>query len=106
MAPSYAAVASLLSSAALVGVVISIRLQIEQNKRQRRQSVREMQFDLLRLTMSDPLYASSIKSAGAASDEFDQVRLSLLRNQWFRYFEFAYLSNEITPEDVKLALID
>ena len=98
---SYTGVAALLSGAALVGVIYSINLQRHQVSLAQRQAVREMQFGLLRLEMEDPILRTDAHVATASHEEF---RRSVLRTQWLRYMEFAYLSGELAQRPIATIL--
>jgi hypothetical protein len=100
---SYTGVAALLSAAALVGVVISIRFQAEQSQLLRRQVARDMQFGLLRLAMADPLYASVFQAAPSVQGHDDHRKI-LFRTQWMRYLEFAFFSGELSEAELQLNL--
>jgi hypothetical protein len=104
---SYTGVAALLSAAALVGVVFSIRFQAEQGRLLRRQLARDMQFGLLRLAMTDPHYSSVFQTDSVPSIQgHDDYRRAVFRTQWIRYLEFAYFSGELSEEELQLALED
>lgn len=97
---SYTAGATLLSAVALIGVALSLRLQVKQNAIVQGQAVRQFQNDLLQLGMSDPLYSSLLPPDLGASH--DEIRRVLYVTQWARYFEFLFLSDEL-PEDALAA---
>lgn len=90
---SYTGVATLLSGVALVGVAYSIRLQTQQISLARGQAVREMQFALWRMSMDDP--ALQLRTPLAPGPDPVSYRRQMYYSQWFRYLEFAYVSNEI-----------
>jgi hypothetical protein len=94
---SYTGAAAILSGAALAGVVLSIRFQIDMNALVSRRMSREMQFNLLQLAMSDDQYSSVFKITGLpALSDHNEYRRAVFRTQWMRYLEFAYLSNEMS----------
>jgi hypothetical protein len=99
---SYTGIAALLSAGALVGVLLSVRLQIHQNGILRRQLVRDSQFRLMDLAMSDPVYASVASAYDAASHE--QYRKAVYRNLLFRHLEFCYLSSDLSDEQLAYTL--
>jgi hypothetical protein len=99
---SYTGIAALLSGAALVGVVYSIRLQTQQISVARGQAVREMQFGLLRLAMDDPSLEMMWKSDAQADPA--EYRRRVYRTQMFRYLEFAYMSGELDDSMLRSAL--
>jgi uncharacterized membrane protein YqjE len=101
---SYTAGATLLSGAALIGIVWSLRLQIRQTSILHDQAVRQFQNDLLEYAMSDPLYASVIPANLDSASE-DQFRRHVFTTRWLRYYEFLYLSNEmpVTSMEVELS---
>jgi hypothetical protein len=104
---SYTGVAALLSAAALVGVVISIRFQAEQSQLLRRQVARDMQFGLLRLAMADPHYASVFHTDSVPSIQgHEDYRKAVFRTQWIRYLEFAFFSGELSEAEIQLGLED
>jgi hypothetical protein len=101
---SYTGIAALLSGAALVGVVYSIRLQTQQISIARGQAVREMQFSLLRLAMDDP--SLSIMYTSDAQADSAKYRRHVYRTQVLRYLEFAYISGELDDSRLRNALIN
>jgi Family of unknown function (DUF6082) len=104
---SYTGVATLLSAAALVGVVISIRFQVEQTQLLRRQVARDMQFGLLRMAMADPHYAAVFHTDSVPSIQgHDDFRKAIFRTQWLRYLEFAFFSGELSDAELQLSLED
>jgi hypothetical protein len=94
---SYTAAATLLSAAALLGIVYSLRLQAKQTALLQGQLIRQFQFELLRLGMSDPLYAATVRLGGDAERSHDSFRQQVYVTQWFRYLQFSYLAGEL-PE--------
>lgn len=96
---SYTGIAAVLSAAALVGIVASIRFQAEQTRLLRRQLTREMQFNLLDMAMSDPHYAAIFRIS--PTQGYDAFRKAAFQNLWVRYLEFAYLTGEMSEEELR-----
>lgn len=101
---SYTAAATLLSTVALLGVAYSLRLQAKQTALSQGQAIRQFQFELLRLGMSDPLYAAVLSTDAGVGETHDNFRQHVYITQWFRYLQFSYLSAEMTETTLEHAL--
>jgi hypothetical protein len=102
---SFTAGATLISSFALVGVVASLRLQVRQFEIQQGQTIRQFQFDLLQLAMSDPLYASVVPVPLEAPNR-DEYRRFVYITQWIRYWEFIYIAGETSSSSAEDELVE
>lgn len=93
---TYTGIATILSGAALLGVVVSIRQQNRQFEQVRAQSIREIQFGLLQMAMEDNDLASVIAPIGwPGRSDHQTYRRSVYRTQWMRYVEYAYTTGDI-----------
>jgi hypothetical protein len=98
---SYTGISAILSAGALIGVVISIRLQSSQNVTIQRQLVREMQFGLLRLAMEDQVCASIFRLQKYDVYTHEDYKKTVYLTQWMRYLQFGYLNGEMSQRDLQ-----
>jgi Family of unknown function (DUF6082) len=103
---SYTGMSAVLSAVAILGVVVSLRLQSQQTMLLRRQTTRQFQFELLQMGMSDPLYASVMQLSSNPTSDHDSFRRHVYATQWPRYLEFVYLAGEISEADLELTLTE
>lgn len=101
---SYTGAATLLSGAALLGIIVTIRQQATQTAIMQGQATRSFQNELLRMAMTDPLYASVVPVESLGSSDHDTVRRFFYVTQWMRYIEFSYLSGDLGPAEANFVL--
>jgi hypothetical protein len=85
IAQTYGGAAAVLSTIALIGVAASLVLQSRGNVVSREQTIRTMHTELLKMAMTDPLYAQAW-GPFFASDNFDDARehmyVNLIISSW------------------------
>ncbi|MCO1653990.1 DUF6082 family protein [Pseudonocardia humida] len=103
---SYTGVSAILSAVALVGVTLSIRLQAKQTALMQQQTVRELQFDMLRMAAADPALAPVTGAALPEGDESHEAfKLHVFQSQFFRYLEYGYLVGEYSDQNLENLLV-
>ncbi len=97
---SYTGVSALVSAAALVGVVATIRLQDQQVAVSQQHALRDMHFSLNKMALEDPALAWATDATNDVNNESDYARwrMKVYVAMWFRYLEFGY-SLRALPED-------
>lgn len=101
---SYTGVSAILSAAALMGVVLSIRTQNKQVQLQQLHAVREMQGQVLKAIVDDPHLIRILSINDVDEAESLELRQSLHVNLLFRYLEFGYLAGEISEPELRWVL--
>ena len=100
---TYGAVSALLSSLALVGVIVSLLFQSRDNQNAREQTTRTLQFELLRMAMEDP----SLMTAGGAPWDLDipsdssSIRQFLYVQIWTSFLGGNYTIGELPESAVR-----
>ncbi|GAA3387180.1 hypothetical protein GCM10020369_28730 [Cryptosporangium minutisporangium] len=96
---AFGALSALLSGIALVGVVISIRAQLQDVAVARAQSVRDLHLELSRMALDDwksfgPIFSDSaiVDAPNPRSDVFTNQLIAF----WWTAYEFGYFSPEAT----------
>ncbi len=93
---SYTGPGTILTAGALAGVVWTAVLQNRQIHTGQQQAIRELQFRLLELAMSDPLLARwFVKSPFIQGTEHEEFRFATYLNMWLRHFEFCFVSGAV-----------
>ena len=88
---SYGAASAIISALALVGVSVSILLQIHENRRSRLQTVRLHQFELNRQVAEDPENLWSV-IAGPTEWPASKIRRQAFRTSFLHYLYIGYSS--------------
>jgi hypothetical protein len=100
---TYGAVSALLSSLALAGVTVSLLYQSRNNQTAREQTTRSLQFELLRMAMSDP---SLMTASGAPWDldipsDSSSIRQFLYIQIWVSFLGGNYTIGELPESAVR-----
>jgi hypothetical protein len=100
---TYGAVSALLTSLALVGVIFSLLYQSRNNQNAREQTIRSLQFELIRLAMGD---ASLMTAAGAPWDldipaDSSSIRQFLYVQVWVSFLSSNYMIGELPESSVR-----
>jgi uncharacterized membrane protein len=100
---TYGAVSAMLSSLALVGVIVSLLFQSRDNQNAREQTTRTLQFELLRMAMEDP----ALMTAGGAPWDLDipsdssSIRQFLYVQIWTSFLGGNYTIGELPESAVR-----
>jgi uncharacterized membrane protein len=100
---TYGAVSALLTSLALVGVIFSLLYQSRNNQNAREQTIRSLQFELIRLAMGDP---ALMTAAGAPWDldipaDSSSIRQFLYVQVWVSFLSGNYMIGELPESSVR-----
>lgn len=104
---SYTGISVLLSGAALLGVVASLRLQRKQTDILRTQATRQFQMQVLQMSMEDPdlaaLHAGIPSAVSTISGHRDYRRLMYTTIR-FRHLHFGFQTGDVSPVQLKSVL--
>ena len=101
---AYTGIAAVLSGLALLVTISTLRAQGTQLLILQQQSVRQMQFELFKFPLSDPLYLAQFGDAVPAGHTYDDLKRQIFANLWFRYVQFGFLSGEISKSSLAHSL--
>lgn len=101
---SYTGVAAVLAGIALLLTARTVQVQARQTTLLQQQSVRQMQIELFKFPMADPIYLQVFGSAVPQAGEHDYARKSIFANLWLRYMQFGFLCGEISEDSLRYAL--
>lgn len=95
-------IATIISSIALIGVIVSLVLQNQQLKASRVQMMREIHLELTKMAMENPALASSVYGAVTLSD----VQKTAFLNFSMIFLQTGYSLKMFSKETVKLQIAD
>jgi hypothetical protein len=98
---TYGAASAILSSFALIGIVLSIAVSLKQSRIGQQDAARSMQFELMKLQLDDPTLSSSLPP-DASGDRIAVWRRSIYRNMTFMYLRSSYFTEDISPDALRL----
>jgi len=100
---TYGAVSALLDAAALVGVVVSVLLQVRESALSRVQAGRSRHFELIRMAMDDPLLMQAFHSL---SDSDEANRLNAYVSLLIQNLQMLWDSHDIEEDELRANLSD
>jgi hypothetical protein len=100
---TYGAVSALLDALALVGVVVSVLLQVRESALSRVQAGRSRHFDLIRMAMEDPLLMQAFHSL---SDSDEANRLNAYVSLLIQNLQMLWDSRDIEEDELRANLAD
>ncbi|GAA1642368.1 DUF6082 family protein [Catellatospora bangladeshensis] len=100
---TYGAASAILSSFALIGIVLSIAVSLRQARVGQQDAARSMQFELMKLQLDDPTLNSSLPP-DASADQVATWRRSIYRNMMFMYLRSSYFTEDISPDALRLQM--
>lgn len=104
---SYTGISALLAGAALIGVVITTRLQARQVTVAQEQALREMHFALNQMSLADYDLASGLTREDLTSEDlYPTWRQRTYCSMWLRYLQFGYSLDALTDEFVRGVLAE
>jgi Family of unknown function (DUF6082) len=100
---AYGAVSALISSLALVGVVVSLLFQARAGRTAREQSIRTLQQQLIRMEMEDPALMSAVGAPWGLPipPESAKIREHLYIHMWTSFWAGNYVVGEMTDPAVR-----
>lgn len=98
---TYGAASAILSSFALIGIVLSTVIGLRQARIGQQEAARSMQFELMKMQLDDPTLATSLPPDAGEGDRL-LWRRAIYRNMTFMYLRSSYLTEDIS--DVALGL--
>jgi hypothetical protein len=102
---TYGAMSALLAALALVGVAVSVSLQVRQSYHSRVQAADQRHHELMRLALDDPRFGEFWISPGASYDSTRQIiYTNLLLQFWETLWEFDDMSEMILRKDIAAML--
>jgi uncharacterized protein DUF6082 len=100
---TYGAVSALLDAAALVGVVVSVLLQVRETALSRVQAGRSRHFELIQMAMQDPLLMQAFHSL---SDSAEANRLNAYVSLLIQNLQMLWDSRDIEEDELRSNLAD
>jgi hypothetical protein len=95
---SYGPVSSILSGAALIGIVVTVALQRKQTNAATEQSVRQMQLDLMQIAWEDPSLIRALENIPKGHEEL--AKQSVFLNMYFMYLRMGYRSGQVSRDEI------
>ena len=100
---TYGAVSALLDAAALVGVVVSVLLQVRESALSRVQAGRSRHFELIQMAMQEPLLMQAFHSL---SDSDEANRLNAYVSLLIQNLQMLWDSRDIEEDELRANLAD
>jgi hypothetical protein len=103
---SYTGVAAIVSAFALAYAVAAVSTQVRQVAIAQQQAVRDMNFALNAISLSDPELAMTMNAGLLPDASHSQVRKAVHSAMWFRFLEFGLSQGVLSAERVRVIVRD
>lgn len=100
---TYAAAAAIISSLALIGVVLSLAVGLRQARIGQQETARGMQFELMRMALEDPRLSTNLPS-DADDAQVLAWRRGIYRNMTFMYLRSSYLIEDASESALRFQI--